>query len=76
MMQTGLIVVFGILFLGGIIPNMIFESALFANVSESTLGHRDALWNWSIVIFIAAIAGNVIWLLREGQRERTEYVDF
>jgi hypothetical protein len=76
MMQTAIIIVFGILFLGGIIPEMIFESNLFANVSAETLAHRDALWNWSIVIFIGAIAGNVVWLLREGQKEESEYVDF
>lgn len=75
MIQTFLIAILAILFLGNIIPSMIFGSNLFANVNADTLAHRDAMWNWSIIIFIGAIAGNVIWLYRELHREQSYDVE-
>lgn len=76
MFQTFLIIIFGILFLGNVIPGMIFDSALFSNVSDETNAHKDAMWNWSIIIFVGAIAGNIIWYYRELQKEQSYVVDY
>lgn len=75
MMQTFLIIIFGILFLGNVIPEMIFDSNLFANTSTETQALRDSMWNWSIIIFVGAIAGNIVWLYRELQREQSYVVE-
>ena len=75
-MQTALIVVVAILFIP-IISNIIFgPTGMFANTSAETQAHRDALWNWTIVLFIAAIAGNVVWYFRALQRQEAGTIEY
>ena len=60
--QTGLVVVVALFFIP-IIHTIIFEAGYTFSIPyvESL---ADQLWNWSIVFFIAGMAGNVIWFLR------------
>lgn len=62
LLQTGLVVVFALFFIP-IIHEIIFEAGYTFSVPFiETLAEQ--LWNWSIVFFIAGMAGNVIWFVR------------
>jgi len=75
-MQTALIVVVALLFLP-IISNIIFGPAsMFANTSAETQSHRDALWKWTIILFIAAMAGNTVWFYRALQRQSAGTIEY
>ena len=73
-MQTTFLVVIAILFLP-IINNIAFSGNLFSGTTDETKAHRDALWSWTIIIFIGAMAGNVIWFFRALQREEAGTVE-
>ena len=73
-MQTSLIVVVALLFIP-IIYNLAYTTNLFSGTTAETKEHRDALWKWTIVIFIGAMAGNVVWLLRALQSQQAGQVE-
>lgn len=62
LIQTGLVVVFALFFIP-VIHEILFEAGYEFSVPfvESLV---DQLWNWSIIFFIAGMAGNTIWFLR------------
>lgn len=68
LLQTGLVVVFALFFIP-IIHTIIFEAGYEFSVPfiESL---ADQLWNWSIIFFIAGMAGNTIWFLRALQAQQ------
>lgn len=72
MLQTGMVVVFAIFFLP-ILHDIFLESYLYDNIASPFIKSLVAnLWTWSIIIFIAGIAGNVVWLLRAIQAKQAE----
>ena len=62
LLQTGLVVVFALFFIP-IIHQIIFEGGYTFSIPfiEDLI---EQLWNWSIIFFIAGMAGNTIWFLR------------
>lgn len=62
LLQTGLVVVFALFFIP-IIHRIIFEAGYVFSVPYIA-SLADQLWNWSIIFFIAGMAGNTIWFLR------------
>ena len=62
LLQTGLVVVFALFFIP-IIHQIIFEVGYEFSIPyvESL---ADQLWSWTIIFFIAGMAGNTIWFLR------------
>lgn len=75
MMQTGFVVIFGILFLP-VIHEIAFESGTFDNSSSNIQSLVSQGWVWSIIFFIAGIAGNTFWFFQALQRKRKEEVQF
>lgn len=73
-MQTGLVVVFALFFIP-IIHQILFESGYVFSVPflESL---TDQLWTWSIIFFIAGMAGNTIWFLRALQARQAALRQF
>ena len=69
LLQTGLVVVFAMFFIP-IIHQIVFESGYEFSIPyiEELI---DQLWNWSIIFFIAGMAGNTIWFLRALQAYQT-----
>lgn len=58
-----------------VMSQIAYHMDLFTNSDPQVLAIRDALWNWSIIIPIAAMGGNVVWLFRTLQRaEATDTV--
>lgn len=73
-MQTALIVVVVLIFLP-IIATLVF-GPLFSNTTAETQALRDSLWSWTIIIFIGAICGNVVWYYRALQRQEVNTFEF
>ena len=74
LLQTGLVVVFALFFIP-VIHTIIFESGYtFSIPSISSL--IDQLWTWSIIFFIAGMAGNTIWFLRALQAQQAQVRQF
>lgn len=74
-MQTGLIVFIALVFLPTI-SAMVFDSNLFSGTTEETQQRRDAMWVWTIVIFIGAMAGNVVWYFRAIQSQQATTFEY
>lgn len=72
--QTGIVVVFALFFVP-VIHTIIFESGYTFSIPyiESL---ADQLWNWSIIFFIAGMAGNTIWFLRALQARQAALRQF
>ncbi len=73
--QTGLVVVIA-LFMIPIVHNIAYDLGIFDTALASTLNLVNAAWQWSIIWFIAAIAGNTVWLFKAMQREQVEQRSF
>jgi hypothetical protein len=73
--QSGLITVVALYFIP-IIHDIAYDFGIFANALPSTLALVDAAWQWSIIWFIAALAGNIVWMLKAIQREQVEQRSF
>lgn len=72
-MQTCLITALFIMW-NPVISQIAYHTGLFDNSDAQVKSIRDALWNWSIVIPIAAMGGNVVWLFRTLQRQEANEV--
>ncbi len=75
MFQTGLVVVVA-LYMIPIVHDIAYDLGVFDTALASTLGLVDAVWQWSLIWFIAAIAGNTIWLFKVMQREQVQERSF
>lgn len=75
MMQTSFIVIFGILFLP-VIHEIAFDSGTFDDSSAEIQTLVNQGWTWSIIFFVAGIAGNTFWFYQALQRKRKEEVQF
>jgi len=75
MMQTALIAAVAMVFLP-IVHDIAFDAGVFDNASAWTQSIVDNFWNWSIIFFIAAMAGNIVWFLRALQRQQVEQQTF
>lgn len=72
MLQTGFVVVSAI-FLLPILHDIFLESNIYDNIQTPFIKDLVAnLWTWSIIYFIAGLAGNVLWLLRAIQTKQAE----
>lgn len=76
MFYTGLIVVFAIYFIP-ILHDILFDSNAAANIQTPFLRTLlNSTWSWSIIFFIAGIAGNIVWFVRAIQARQTEVRQF
>lgn len=73
-MQTALITALFIMWTP-IISSIAYDSGMFDHSSAQVQAIRDALWNWSIIIPVAAMAGNVVWFFRALQRQEAGTVE-
>lgn len=71
MMQTALVAAVAILFLP-VIHHIAFDAGTFENSQPFIKDLVATGWVWSIVFFVAALAGNIVWFLRALQRKQAE----
>ena len=74
-MQTALIVAVAMVFLP-VVHDFAFDYGIFDNSSSFIISIASNFWNWSIIFFIAAMAGNIVWFLRALQRQQVEQQTF
>jgi len=75
MIQTALVAVIAIIFLP-VVHHIAFDAGTFENSQPFIKDLVATGWVWSIVFFIAAIAGNIVWFLRALQRQQAEVQTF
>ncbi len=74
-MQCSLIVFVAIIFIP-IFHDLAFEVGLFDNIHPRIEPLVSSVYTWSLIFFIAGIAGNTFWLGQALQRERAEVQTF
>lgn len=58
-----------------IINIIAFDDGLWAGTTAENQAKRDALYQWSLIIPIVAMGGNVVWLYQAIQRKDYDYTD-